>query len=58
MLKVVINLTTKCLQTNVVMNVINKKKLYIYNKFIDYILVVFRNLHILKKMQFYWQIHV
>ena len=36
----------------------NKKKLYIYNKFIDYILVVFRNLHILKKMQFYWQIHV
>ena len=45
------------------MNVINKKKIiyiYIYkiNKFIDYILVVFRNLHILKKMQFYWQIHV
>ena len=40
------------------MNVINKKKLYIYNKFIDYILVVFRNLHILKKMQFYWQIQV
>ena len=42
------------------MNVINNKKnyIYIYNKFIDYILVVFRNLHILKKMQFYWQIHV
>ena len=40
------------------MNVINKKKNYIYKKFINYILVVFRNLHILKKMQFYWQIHV